>query len=119
MGDDTTTDRNVPTPIDVGASYSRISAGTYATCGVVSGTGALKCWGANTYAQLGDGTTTDRKSPTLIDAGTSYADILTQESHTCGIVSGTGVLKCWGANVYSQLGTMNQRTVTPSFIPLK
>ncbi len=119
LGDNTTTSRNLPTWIDPGTSYSAVATASEHTCGIVSDTGALKCWGRNNKGQLGDGTTTNRSTPATIDAGTSYSQISAQDWHACGVVSGTRALKCWGANTYSQLGTMNQRTVTPSSIPLK
>jgi alpha-tubulin suppressor-like RCC1 family protein len=63
----------------------------------------LKCWGKNSYGQLGDGTTNDTPSVVVIDPGTSYTQISAGEQHTCGITS-AGVLKCWGSNLSSQLG---------------
>jgi alpha-tubulin suppressor-like RCC1 family protein len=39
-----------------------LSAGGFYTCGVTPGSVAY-CWGYNYYAQLGDGTTTDRLAP--------------------------------------------------------
>jgi hypothetical protein len=46
---------------------SSIDAGYYYTrsCALLS-TGAVSCWGANTYGQLGDGSTTDRLSPVQV-----------------------------------------------------
>jgi alpha-tubulin suppressor-like RCC1 family protein len=48
-----------------GVSFAAIDAGDKHTCGVTS-TGAVYCWGDNTFGQLGDGTTTGRLVPTRV-----------------------------------------------------
>lgn len=64
---------------------------------------SLKCWGRNSSGEVGDGTTVDKSSPTLIDSGVSYDFISLGANHACGITS-VGVLKCWGGNWQGQLG---------------
>ncbi|NCV80111.1 MAG: hypothetical protein EBW25_04935, partial [Actinobacteria bacterium] len=80
----------------------KVSAGSLHTCGV-TGAGVLNCWGINDNGQLGDGTTTQRNSPVVIDSGTSYSQISAGNSYTCGITTAR-VLKCWGYNYYGHLG---------------
>ena len=91
----------------------------YSTCGITTGTGALKCWGSNYDGILGDGTTTSRQIPTLIDAGTSYTQVSFKHDNGCATVTGTGALKCWGSNSYSQLGIINPKSSTPAYIRIK
>jgi len=52
-------------PVGGGLSFVSLSAGGSHTCGVTAD-GSIYCWGANASGQLGDGTQTDRASPTRV-----------------------------------------------------
>jgi len=78
-----------------------VSAGSTHSCAINNG--ALKCWGSNASGQLGDGTTTDKQSPTQVTGLESgVTAVSTGENHTCAIHN--QALKCWGANTDGQLG---------------
>ncbi len=102
-------------------SLSVIAAGDGHTCSVGSSGGAY-CWGRNSSGQLGDGTTTERTSPTAIAAATSATHIAMGTSHTCMRTS-LGI-QCWGDNAHGQLGAVGAGSLTPqavafapSFVP--
>jgi alpha-tubulin suppressor-like RCC1 family protein len=64
LGDGTTENRSVPTPVAGGLTFSQLSAtGWLHTCGVAMD-GDVYCWGGNIDGQLGDGSTTQRLTPT-------------------------------------------------------
>ncbi|MFM7063052.1 MAG: RCC1 repeat-containing protein, partial [Actinomycetes bacterium] len=68
LGDGTTTDRLTPVSLFIGldpAGTRSIAAGGSHTCALAP-SGTVRCWGFNLYGQVGDGTTTDRSSPTLV-----------------------------------------------------
>ena len=66
LGDGSTTDRVVPTPVPaVPGGFSKISAGAAHTCGL-STFGRAYCWGYNGLGQLGDGTTVDHSVPKAV-----------------------------------------------------
>jgi alpha-tubulin suppressor-like RCC1 family protein len=102
----------VPIRIDGNEKYKEIAVGTYHSCGITI-TNELKCWGTNTYSQIGTGaaTPTIHPNPTLV--GTNYIKVSPGNLHTCGIKD-TGEARCWGANLYyqssSSLGTGNVTT---------
>ena len=59
-------DRNTPTQtssLGTDRTAVAITAGDYHTCAILDD-GSVSCWGDNDYGQLGDGTNTDRNTPT-------------------------------------------------------
>ena len=69
LGDGTTTGRNTPTQtssLGTDRTPVAITAGGYHTCAILDD-GSVSCWGYNGYGRLGDGTTTDRNTPTAIE----------------------------------------------------
>jgi alpha-tubulin suppressor-like RCC1 family protein len=95
-----------------------VSAGYYHNCGL--GMDALiYCWGANFDGQLGDGTTTDRLTPTVIRGGRSFRQVRAGPTNTCGVTT-TNAAYCWGTNRYGQIGNGTSgyaaRRVTPTAV---
>jgi alpha-tubulin suppressor-like RCC1 family protein len=56
---------SVAAPVGGGLTFVSLSAGGFHTCGVTPD-GAIYCWGWNGAGQLGDGTQTDRATPTRV-----------------------------------------------------
>ena len=115
LGDGTTTDHLVPTPVTgLQSGVTAVVAGAGYTCAILA-SGAASCWGYNWLGQLGDGTTTDRHTQTAVSGLTSgVAKIAmntsgTYQVHTCAVSIG-GSLACWGLNLHGELGST---TTTP------
>jgi len=122
LGDGTTTRSLVPVPVGGGLTFVALNAGFYHTCGITTA-GAAYCWGRNTPnsvqesvgGQLGDGTTTNRTSPTPVSGGLIFQSISAGEVTSCGVTTGS-VAYCWGDNEYGQLGTGD---LTSSQVPIR
>lgn len=109
-------------PVDVTGLSSGVlalAAGGRHTCALVSG-GDVKCWGDNSFGQLGDGTTTSRPAPGSV---VGLADVVTAitagNNHTCAVLADGGV-QCWGANYGGQLGdgTTTSRSIPADVVGL-
>ncbi|WP_037583321.1 RCC1 domain-containing protein [Stigmatella aurantiaca] len=87
-----------------------IAAGDSYTCVMLNG-GTMRCWGNNTYGQLGygnTGTVGDSEKPYTagdiplagIGGGIKVA---VGGNHACALLE-SGLVRCWGNNTYGQLG---------------
>ena len=103
-------------PSEVQAAQSQsippmVEAGYQHTC--VLDVGAVKCWGENFNGQLGVGDTNDRGDnpgemgtallAVDLGAGVTATAVTAGGYHSCALLS-TGAVKCWGSNLYGQLG---------------
>jgi alpha-tubulin suppressor-like RCC1 family protein len=93
-----------------------LAAGEGHTCAVTPG-GAVRCWGDNQYGQLGDGTTTNRLTPTAVNGlESNVVGVVAGFFHTCALTAG-GAVYCWGRNSGGQLGDGTQ-TNRPTPVPV-
>ncbi len=73
-----------------------------------------QCWGANSYGQLGNNTTTGSLIPSTIVGVTSVQSETMGMRHVCGVINGSA--QCWGSNANGQLGN---NSTTQSLVPVQ
>lgn len=117
LGDNSPQFQYVPARVGT-ETWRSLGVGGEFACAVTIG-GAVRCWGANQYGQLGEGSTSNRTAPTVAgqDEFTDYTEVMAGEGHVCGLRA-EGELRCWGRNHRGQLGldlTVTSRP-TPTLI---
>lgn len=65
--------------------------------------GTLRLWGDNSSGQLGDGTTTNQPSPTLLAMPSPAISAAAGRWHSCAVLD-TGQVRCWGMGDSGQIG---------------
>jgi len=89
-----------------------IAAGEAHTCAILSG-GRVKCWGDNSFGQLGIGNKNaqgdqpaemgDTLPAVDLGPGRTATQLSLGVSHSCAVLD-TELVKCWGNNEHGQLG---------------
>ena len=115
LGDGTTIERHKPVSvIGLSGKVIAITTGHLHACALTE-THHVQCWGNNVYGQMGDGTTVSKPAPANVEGMTE--DVIAMDAgeyHTCAVTSAGGV-KCWGWNVYGQLGDQSTtQRLTPT-----
>lgn len=88
-----------------------LTVGDNHTCAIAT-TGKLKCWGYNTYGQLGIGNSVSQPLPVdVVDVGKSFSNVVAGANYTCAIAS-DHTAWCWGLNSNGQLGLGDTVTYT-------
>lgn len=106
LGNDAAT-TNKPTPVDVlgmTSGVASVSTGGAHTCAVTI-SGGLKCWGDDTFGQVGnDAALVQQATPVnVLGLASGVASISVGGNHTCAVTTGGG-LQCWGRDTSGQLG---------------
>ena len=105
LGDGTGRQRTRPVKVrGLSGKAVALSVGSRHACAVLT-TGAVECWGANYWGQLGDGTVLQRSRAVPVRglAGRAIA-ISAGRYYTCAALH-NGRVECWGSNFYGQLGS--------------
>lgn len=98
------TESYAPVQVNGLTSITAIACG-WEHCFAMKNDGTVWAWGGNYYGKLGDGTTTDRSTPTQIPSltGVKVVNGGCGAAHSIG-VKPDGSIWAWGGNYYGQLG---------------
>lgn len=103
-----------PVPLGTGRTAVAVAAGRAHTCALLDN-GTVKCWGHNGFGSgtlgLGDdenrgdepGEMGDNLPAVDLGSGRTATALAAGSGHTCVILD-TGAVKCWGDNLFGQLG---------------
>jgi alpha-tubulin suppressor-like RCC1 family protein len=121
VGDGTTAPHFVPSDVEGMDDGVRVSAGYNFSCALTQ-SGGVSCWGTNANGQLGAQSSdhcreefyqfTCSVRPLAVDGlGSGISAVRSGFAHSCAVTTAGGV-KCWGFNLYGQLGdsTTTDRT---------
>ena len=105
LGDNTATPKSSPVSVVGGfTDWCQISTGLGFHTAAVRTSGSAWAWGSNYQGQLGDNTTTSRRSPVSVVGGFSdWCQISAGTNHTAAVRTG-GSAWAWGCNIFGQLG---------------
>jgi alpha-tubulin suppressor-like RCC1 family protein len=95
-----------PTEVDtIQGQVVDVSGGLSHTCAIVkeNESNQVYCWGLNSTGQLGNGSTRDTATPTLVPGAQGAVQVFAGNSHTT-ILKENGSVQSWGLNKEGQLG---------------
>ena len=103
LGDRTETPRLTPAAVSgLAGGVVAITVGDGHTCALTTD-GAVVCWGGNSVGQLGDGTRTNRLTPTATSGlGSGVVVLAAGGGRTCAART-DGSLLCWGSDTYGDV----------------
>ncbi len=79
-----------------------IAAGDTFTCALITD-GTVRCWGANSYGELGIGNQVGQYTAVLVSGLANVVAIASGGSHSCAVIS-DGTARCWGTNQSGEIG---------------
>ncbi len=103
LGDGTTIDRWRPVRVAGLNGMTSVSAGAYHTVASRGSDGTVWAWGWNRYGQLGEATTVDHRTPTVVAGLTRVVSVSAGYLHNLALTA-SGWVFSWGWNGTGQLG---------------
>lgn len=109
-------DRAAPAQVGADADWTFVATGQGHSCGIRA-PGALYCWGRNTDAELGQGSTSpaEIRSPTRVGSDDDWIDVEAGQNYSCARKRDLS-LWCWGA---SESGALASGDVEPRQSPTR
>ncbi len=105
LGDGATTSRSTPVAVSGIANAVNVSSGTFHTCAALRD-GTVKCWGYSLLGRLGNGQSSETvlgTTPVAVNRIANAVAASAGSDSSCAVLS-DGTVKCWGGNLYDQLG---------------
>lgn len=84
------------------SDVTSIAAGNAHSCAIQAG--VVKCWGGNSFGQIGDGTNSTRNTPVTISGVPAGAVAISAKGNNTCAITATGNVMCWGVGSSGQIG---------------
>ena len=114
VGDGSMDDRvGSPRTVSGLSGVAQLAMGEGHSCARLS-TNALRCWGSNTFGELGNGSTTFSRTPVAVSSIATATELSLGAAHSCARLT-DNTARCWGYNLYGQIGdglTVNRSVPT-------
>lgn len=93
------------------STIGAVAAGRQHSCAVTAER-TVKCWGDNTFGQLGTGDFDSSLSARTVVDLSKVTQVVAGRDHSCALTE-SGDVWCWGYNSFGQLGTGGRSSTTP------
>jgi alpha-tubulin suppressor-like RCC1 family protein len=109
-----------PTLLDTQETFQAIGCGVHHTCAVLQGGGGVRCWGNNTYGQMGDGSEGQASGlhTVAFPSISNITSLAVGYQHACVIHEGDKV-SCWGDSSFGQVGGGRDSFLAGPTIPVQ
>ena len=103
LGNGTTSNSSSPVQV-LGVHDAEALSSGWASCVIGTG-GALRCWGANNFGEVGSGSpiSVEPLPVDVVGLTSGVVDVSAGGSHACAVLA-SGSLSCWGDNTDGALG---------------
>jgi alpha-tubulin suppressor-like RCC1 family protein len=105
-----------PTKVDVGGEVVDVAIGAEHMCAALKEKGVVKCWGDNTYSQLGNGTRKGQMAsspvPVLVNLNAEVHRLIGPPKWTTCALLVNGSLTCWGHLAWGFTPTVSSKVST-------
>ena len=118
LGDDTTEERILPTPVLGITTVAAVSAGMQSSCALLAD-GSVSCWGPNAYGMLGLGDPVDMSAVPVAISSLPPVEVLASSGVNNCVVLADGTVRCWGLNDFGQLGDGQGGAGAESAVPVE
>lgn len=81
----------------------QVTCGDAFSCALLAD-GRIACFGDNTRNQLGDGTTTERRTPVVVSSAEPFEQLDAGSRHACAVRASDNAVFCWGEGAFGKLG---------------
>jgi alpha-tubulin suppressor-like RCC1 family protein len=103
------------------SGVTAVSVGALSTCVITAG-GSVKCWGDNSYGELGNASTTQSVVPVQVTGLTSGVTAVSVGSNFACAITASGGVECWGSGALgnnSDAGVGGTDALSTSLVPVQ